>query len=122
MGTLEAIKKDHQDSDECFIRLLTTWLRRKDPPPTRKALADVLESPVIGIPVDLKGIGLHCSSHHHSFHLHIYMHTLYRFVTCHNLFINGRGTQYTMTYIIHTATHTTLMYTTVYNFMLFNHR
>ena len=48
MGTLDAIKKDNDDSDDRFRAMLITWLKTVQPKPTWEALAEALRSPSVG--------------------------------------------------------------------------
>ena len=50
--TLEAIKRDNRNqSDDCFTRMLSTWLHGDTTLATWKSLVDVLQSPVVGVRV-----------------------------------------------------------------------
>ena len=53
-GTLDVIKVDNKNIDDCFLAMLTTWLKTVDPKPTTSALADSLRSPMVGY-ADLAG-------------------------------------------------------------------
>ena len=53
-GTLDVIKGDNKNIDDCFLAMLTTWLKTVDPKPTSSALADSLRSPMVGY-ADLAG-------------------------------------------------------------------
>ena len=51
--TLEAIKRsNHHVVDDCFKEMLLVWLRRANPIPCWKALADALRSPSVGVHVE----------------------------------------------------------------------
>ena len=55
VGTLEAIRgNNHDQSEDCFTDILTTWLRGRDPIPTWKSLVNALKSDVLGIDVILE--------------------------------------------------------------------
>ena len=41
-------KKNREDCDVCFREMLKVWLRRSQPSPSWKKLAEALRSPVIG--------------------------------------------------------------------------
>ena len=44
VSTLDAIDKDYRKADDCLTELITKWLRRTNPKPTRSAIAKALES------------------------------------------------------------------------------
>ena len=44
MSTLDAIDRDYRKADDCLTELITKWLRRTNPKPTRSAIAKALES------------------------------------------------------------------------------
>ena len=47
-GTLEAIKRNNRDQcDDCFIAVISKWLRRNTPAPCWKELAVALNSPTL---------------------------------------------------------------------------
>ena len=58
LGTLEAIKKDHHSSEECFTAMLTTWLRMNDPVPSWRALVNALKSKPVGIHMKIESEGI----------------------------------------------------------------
>ena len=48
--TLDAIDINHRgDSGDCYRKVLAEWLRRGDPSPTWRALAEGLKSPLVGM-------------------------------------------------------------------------
>ena len=47
VSTLDTIDKDYRKADDCLTELITTWLRRTNPKPTRSAIAKALESPSV---------------------------------------------------------------------------
>ena len=47
-GTLDVIKKDNAKTNDCFRKMLTTWLKKIQPKPTLAALAEALQSPTVG--------------------------------------------------------------------------
>ena len=50
MHTLNAIKIDHHGvSGDCYSNVLVEWLRRGDPSPTWRALAEALKSHLVGM-------------------------------------------------------------------------
>ena len=50
--TLEVIELDKfQVVDDCFVEMLSKWLRNNNPRPCWKCLADALQSPSVGIQV-----------------------------------------------------------------------
>ena len=44
IGTLDAIEKDRRVVQDCLSELISTWLRKADPRPTRAAITAVLKS------------------------------------------------------------------------------
>ena len=42
------IEGNNKDIDNCFMAMLTTWLKTVDPKPTLTALAEALRSPMVG--------------------------------------------------------------------------
>ena len=44
VSTLDTIEKDHRKADDCLTDLITKWLRRANPKPTRSAISKALES------------------------------------------------------------------------------
>ena len=44
MSTLDAIDRDYRKADDCLTELITKWLRRTNPKPTRSAITKALES------------------------------------------------------------------------------
>ena len=55
--TLEVIKMDNNRTDDCFMEMLTKWLRSKNPVPCWKNLTTALESIEIKV---LLGMHLPC--------------------------------------------------------------
>ena len=50
MDDLETIEQDHHlQTDNCFTKMLTDWLRRSDPKPSLGALITALRSPPVGL-------------------------------------------------------------------------
>ena len=47
-GTLDVIEGNNKNIDDCFLAMLTTWLKTVYPKPTSSALADSLRSPMVG--------------------------------------------------------------------------
>jgi hypothetical protein len=43
VNKLDAIEKKHRKVEDCLTELITTWLRRNNPKPTRNAITKVLE-------------------------------------------------------------------------------
>ena len=50
LGTLDSIKFQQLDAPTSMHKMLSNWLKQTDPPPTWEALADALESRIIGEP------------------------------------------------------------------------
>ena len=50
LGALDSIKYQHLDAPTSMREMLTSWLKKVDPPPTWEALANALESRVVGEP------------------------------------------------------------------------
>ena len=44
IGTLDAIEKDRRVVQDCLSELISTWLRKTDPRPTRATITAVLDS------------------------------------------------------------------------------
>ena len=44
VSTLDTIDKDYGKADDCLTELITKWLRRTNPKPTRSAITKALES------------------------------------------------------------------------------
>ena len=44
VSTLDTIDKDYRKADDCLTELITKWLRRTNPKPTRSAITQALES------------------------------------------------------------------------------
>ena len=44
VNTLDAIEMNNRRVEDCLTKLITTWLRRTNPKPTRTAIAKALES------------------------------------------------------------------------------
>lgn len=56
-GTLDAIDKDHRESEDSLVKLISTWLRGNNPIPTRSAMATALNSQqVIGGVTSVHGV------------------------------------------------------------------
>ena len=47
-GTLDTIKIDNTETNDCFRAMLTSWLKMVQPKPTLTALAEALQSPTVG--------------------------------------------------------------------------
>lgn len=45
--TLDAIKENYRNCEDCHIEMLKRWLKRSSPRPTWSALADALRSPSV---------------------------------------------------------------------------
>ena len=59
-GTLDAIEHDKRKAEDCLSELISQWLRRSDPRPTRKAMAEALASPSVAVsPAALEGELVH---------------------------------------------------------------
>ena len=44
VNTLDTIERDHRMAEDCLTKLITIWLRRANPKPTRSAITKALES------------------------------------------------------------------------------
>ena len=55
-STLEVIEKDHRRVDDCFVAVLSYFLRNGTAEPCWKVLAEALSSPPVGVIVTSKGI------------------------------------------------------------------
>ena len=44
VNTLDTIEKDHRKAEDCLTELISIWLRRVNPKPTRSAVTKALES------------------------------------------------------------------------------
>ena len=47
-GTLNAIKNNSQDPDDCLTAMLEYWLNNGKPKPSWAAVASALKSPMVG--------------------------------------------------------------------------
>ena len=47
-GTLDSIKANNVNIEDCFRAMLTSWLKVVRPKPTLTALAEALQSPTVG--------------------------------------------------------------------------
>ena len=48
--TLDVIDRNHRgDCGDCYRNVLAEWLRRADPSPTWRTLAEALKSPLVGM-------------------------------------------------------------------------
>jgi hypothetical protein len=43
-GTLDALERDYRMVDDCLIRMINIWLRRRSPRPTRQMIKVALQS------------------------------------------------------------------------------
>ena len=46
-GTLDAIEHDKRKAEDCLSELISQWLRRSDPKPTRRAMTKALKAPSV---------------------------------------------------------------------------
>ena len=60
VNTLDAIERDHRKAEDCLTELITIWLRRTNPKPTKSAITRALESQSVmaSVAIPIEGIAV----------------------------------------------------------------